>query len=68
MTSIFTAESPAFIQDLNQMVSPSIQELNQMVLPGAGQEALGYVAFAVYVLFLIGGGLVAVLARNLVQC
>lgn len=57
MTEIFTnAEVPVFIQ-----------EWNEMVLPAMGQEILGYLAFALYALFLVSGGLVAVLAQNLVR-
>lgn len=41
---------------------PVIQELSKIIIPD-----LAYLAFAVYVLLLVSGGLVAVLARNLVR-
>lgn len=50
------AEAPAFIQ-----------RLTEMALPPLGQEIMAYLAFALYLLLLVGGGLTAVLARNLVR-
>lgn len=44
-----------------------IQKMTDMALPPLGQEILAYGAFGLYLLLLIGGGLVAVLARNLVR-
>lgn len=54
--SLGTAEISAFIQDLGQML-----------LPAAGHEIMAYAAFALYTLLIAGGGLAAVLARNLVR-
>lgn len=50
------AEAPAFIQ-----------RLTEMALPPLGQEIMAYLAFGLYLLLLLGGGLTAVLARNLVR-
>ncbi len=44
-----------------------IQELSAMALPAWGQELMAYLAFALYLLLIVGGGLAAVLARNLVR-
>ena len=48
--------------------SPSfLQELGAMMLPALGHQIMAYIAFALYVGLIAGGGLVAVLARNLVR-
>lgn len=44
-----------------------IEEMNGMMLPALGQDIMAYVAFALYVLLILGGGLAAVAARNLVR-
>ena len=44
-----------------------IQEMGQMYLPVLGHKIMAYASFAFYVLLLAGGGLTAVLARNLVR-
>jgi len=46
---------------------PIIQKMTDMALPPLGQEILAYGAFGLYLLLLLGGGLAAVLARNLVR-
>lgn len=48
-------------------ISAFIQGLGQMLLPAAGHEIMAYAAFALYTLLIAGGGLAAVLARNLVR-
>jgi len=48
--------------------TPSIvQEWGEMMLPALGHEIMAYLAFAFYVLLIVGGGLAAVMARNLVR-
>ena len=48
--------------------TPSIiQKWGEMMLPQLGHEIMAYLAFAFYVLLIVGGGLCAVLARNLVR-
>jgi len=54
--NVGAAESPSFLQ-----------ELGAMMLPALGHQIMAYVAFALYVGLIAGGGLVAVLARNLVR-
>ncbi len=44
-----------------------IEEMSGMLLPALGQDILAYAAFALYVLLILGGGLAAVAARNLVR-
>jgi len=44
-----------------------LQELAAMTLPFMGQQIMAYVAFALYVLLILSGGLVAVLARTLIR-
>ena len=44
-----------------------LQELAAMMLPALGHQIMAYVAFALYVLLILGGGLTAVLARTLVR-
>ncbi len=56
-----------FLNESTTNVPSFIQTWSEMVLPALGQEILAHIAFAVYVLFLLGGGLVAVLARTLVR-
>lgn len=44
-----------------------IQKWAEMLLPQAGHDIMAYLAFAFYLLLIAGGGLCAVLARNLVR-
>ncbi|MDR0881980.1 MAG: NADH-quinone oxidoreductase subunit J [Candidatus Adiutrix sp.] len=44
-----------------------INKLSDLALPPLGQDIMAYLAFAVYVALIVGGGLTAVLARNLVR-
>lgn len=56
MLSSGTAQTPSIIQ-----------KWGEMMLPQLGHDIMAYLAFALYVLLIIGGGLTAVLARNLVR-
>lgn len=48
--------------------SPSIiQKWGEMVIPMLAHDIMAYLAYALYVLLILGGGLMAVLARNLVR-
>lgn len=48
--------------------TPSIvQKWGEIMLPVLGHEIMAYLAFAFYVFLIVGGGLVAVMARNLVR-
>lgn len=61
---------PGLITVLNAGASEApvlIQKMTDMALPPLGQEILAYGAFGLYLLLLLGGGLAAVLARNLVR-
>ena len=44
-----------------------VQRWGEMILPALGQEIMAYLAFALYLALLAVGGLIAVLARNLVR-
>lgn len=57
-----------FIADVGASSTPSfLHELAAMALPVLGHQIMAYAAFALYVLLIIGGGLVAVLARTLIR-
>ena len=56
LLTVGTSQTPSFIQ-----------ELGQMMLPALGHEIMAYLAFALYVGLIAGGGLAAALARNLVR-
>ena len=44
-----------------------VQKLSEMVLPPLAHDVMAYLAFAFYLLLLVGGGLAAVLSGNLVR-
>ena len=47
--------------------SSFLQEWGEMIIPGLAHDIMAYAAYALYVLLILAGGLVAVLARNLVR-
>jgi NADH-quinone oxidoreductase subunit J len=53
--------------DLSQLVERFWKPLAELTLPGPAQDIMAYAAFAFYVILIAGGGLAAVLSRQLVR-
>ena len=57
-----------FVSQAGTSSTPSfLQEIAAYALPALGHEIMAYVAFALYVLLILSGGLAAVLARTLIR-